>query len=296
MKIHFGLDATEAAAIAHALVMLGGGGKLLAKAVRKVEAVLAIEDKRTALLGVLLEGLQDANGSDWEIDSAESDDGEEMPCALAGEINLELEELLATRASAKRYGNILLDVVALLRSLELTDVRVKKGGRWSSLDEVSDAIVRLAGEHSVFLTPARERCVGDDLDEEDEEDEIEEEDEEDDEDLDDDEDEDLDQEDLDDDGDERVDADGIPPGGWGASTHRPRYPALSAEEIFFLEISQLSWPATPDAVRAAIRRVAHYHPDTVPQDPILHAVRTEQFARLTQGQTALLARLGAEAR
>lgn len=311
MKIHIDLTPQTAASLATDLVTHGELGAKLEAATRMLSRVLESEEDRTDRVLEHLERFRDAEAFGWEIGPAESPEGEALVCALEGEIDCELDLLLATRSDARKLGDALLDLLALLQSLELTEVRVKKSGRRSSLEELGDEIVRLAGEHSVFLIPADERVVAD-LDGDDDVDDDED-------DLDDDEDaDDLEEEDPDDvegtghraDGGraeprrrvnrgagsatDAPDEDGFPPGGWG---HRgpapaPRTRHFSADETFFLEVTGLEWPSDIDSVRAALRGVApRYAPDPAFRNPALYAARQAQMTRLNCGHDGLLARL-----
>lgn len=284
MKVSISLGQSEAADAVATLLSEELGPKL-ARAARALGRVVDEEDARVERFLEILEHFETA--MDFEVDLVSFDD--EGGWALDGKIAFALEDLLATRRDARVRGELLLEAVAILASLELTEVKVKLGGRCASLWELDDAVLRVAGAHTVFLTPARERWaeVGNgvpDEDEDEDEDEAEDRD-------------DLDDDDGDDEDGEPEDDDEIPRGGWGNLGSAPGHVALSADERFYLERAELTWPCAMEAVRIAFRRVAaRYHPDHAGPDPALRAVRHEQFVRINLGRDALLARLAAEGR
>lgn len=294
MKIRIELKATEASPAVHALAGMADDleGVLLA-AVAPLVALVEVEDFRTEVLCAVVGTLESEGILDGEVESAESEDGEDLDSSLEGELSLELEEAISSRREAKDVGHALLGLLARLSHLELTEVAAKLGRRTATLEQVAAAIIERAREYGVELRAPDEDGLGDeddvdddtdfaDSDQDDEDDDTEDED-----------------EDAEDDA-ETVDDDGFPAGGWGsaADASSARRVQLSPDEQLYLQVAELTWPCSVADVRARLRRaLAKRHPDPVRcWNPTLADRYEEEYKRLQLGHDALLARCGAGGR
>lgn len=304
MKIRIDLRATAAAPSVHALAAMADelSGAVLAAA-EPLAALVDREDLRTDALCDVVGSLEDDGLIEGEVCSAESDDGELLDGSLEGELTFELEAVMSSRREAKAHGDALLDLLARLSRLELTEVAVKLGRSGATLDGAADAIIELARKYGVQLRALAERSfeedgddVGDangDLDEDDDDDtafaHADGDDEEDDEEGDDDEEEDDD-----------LDDEGFPAGGWGRAAAAPsaRRAKLTADEQLYLELAELAWPCSASEVRSRLgRTLAKRHPDPIRyKDPALADRYEEEYKRLQIAHDALVARCGAEGR
>ena len=315
MKIRIQLSASEASATVHALsAQVDEFEDPLRAAVAPLAAFVAQEDARTGVVvdrvSAFLVEYDDAEG---DLESARDDDGDVLEGSLEGELSFVLEHALDTRPRTWRRGNALLDVVALLSRLSLTEVRYRLGARTADADDVAEAIYARGRAYGFEFEALEARiealAAADAARDADEDDDLEDDDEGfvgwsagDDDDDDDDEDDDDD----DDDDDEAQDAstplddEGFPQGGWGRGPGAAASPreVLTADERLYLELSELRWPCSAaDVLAARARTLAKRHPDPhVVMAPTVAAARTEEFKRLQLGCNALVARCRREGR
>ena len=292
MKIRIELKATEASPAVHALARMADELEdVMLTAVVPLVALVELEDSRTEALCAVVGTLESEGVLDGEVESAESEDGEDLDSSLEGELSLELEEAISSRREAKDVGNALLDLLARLSQLELTTVTARLGRSGATLEQVAAAIIERAGHYGVALPPLQSRSVGDDDDDDDDDDTHFADPDEDNEDEDDDDDE---------DNAETLDDEGFPAGGWGSaadasSAYRVQ---LSPDEQLYLQVAELTWPCSAADVRARLRRaLAKRHPDPVRcWNPTLADSYEEEYKRLQLGHDALLARCGSGGR
>jgi hypothetical protein len=322
LKIRIQLSASEASASVHDLSdRVDELEEPLRAAVAPLAAFVAREDARTDFVvdrvSAFLGEYDDAEG---DVESAEDDDGNVLEGSLDGELSFILEDALDTRSHTWRRGNALLDVLAVLSRLSLTEVRYRLGARTVDADDVADAIYargRAYGFEFETLEARIDALAAADalLDAEDADEDDDEDDDDDDEGFGgwpggggggvDDED-DGDGEDDDEDDDEAqgastpLDDEGFPRGGWGRGPGAGASPreVLTADERLYLELSGLRWPCGAAEVLAArARTLAKRHPDPhVVMAPAIAAARTEEFKRLQLGCNALVARCRREGR
>jgi hypothetical protein len=98
MKVRIQLEPSEAASAAQAFVERGPMVGKLAAAVRAVARALAAEEGATDQIVSFLQSLSESDAIDFDVEAAESDEGDTLLFALEGEIDFELEALLDTAA------------------------------------------------------------------------------------------------------------------------------------------------------------------------------------------------------
>jgi len=142
-KIVLVLGPAPAAAAAYTLCSSATKGTRLRGPLAAVRASLKQEEERAEAVRAGLERLtrlEDEGALDVALETPVSDEGDELDGAFEGELELDLREAMPDRRAAARWAGPLVQLLAQLAELELTEVETKVGGRCASLAEAIEAV------------------------------------------------------------------------------------------------------------------------------------------------------------
>jgi NAD(P)-dependent dehydrogenase (short-subunit alcohol dehydrogenase family) len=160
MRVVITLDASVAAAAVHVLVAKGAGvGGRVGQAAEWLAPLIEKEGQVIHAVSVLLRRFGDFVPIDLDVDQAYSEDGDELHSSLEGSIDFEVEEFFQSpRLGARRFDRFL-EVLAVLRGLELTRIEVRIAGAPSSIDALSVMLLAYAEARGAALRPLAARVA-----------------------------------------------------------------------------------------------------------------------------------------